>query len=61
MRTQEVTQLRGGVTRKPSTGAGSYAVTQLRGVALCVRVGMRGRVCMCACMCEAWVCNRVTA
>ena len=55
-----VTRLRGGVTRKPSIGAESYAVTRLRG----------GHTCACGCVgacVQARVCvramrrNRVTA
>jgi len=36
-----VTRLRVGVTRKASIGAGSYAVTPLRGVPACVCAGAR--------------------
>ena len=66
-----VTRLRGGVTRKPSIGAESYAVTQLHGAYTCVRVraGVQVRVCVqvcrcvcaCACVCVRCARNRETA
>lgn len=46
-----VTRLRLGVTQKPIRGAGSYAVTQLRGPYTCVRVHAGMRVCACMCVC----------
>lgn len=39
-----VTRLRDAVTRKSSTGAGSYAVTRLRASHMCVRAQVRMRV-----------------
>ena len=55
-----VTRLRDGVTHKPSTGAGSYAVTRLRGGHTCVCAGVRVRVCRRVCV-RAMRRNRVTA
>ena len=48
-----VTRLRMRVTLKASTGAGSYAITQLRATCVCVRVRVcrRARVCVHACVC----------
>ena len=55
-----VTRLRAGVTKKPIRGAGSYAVTQLRGPYTCVCVHAGVCVCVHVCVC-ATPRNRVTA
>lgn len=53
MSARGVTRLRERVTHKPSTGAGSYAITRLRAsrVCVCAQACRRARVCVHACVC----------